>query len=150
MYSVGKKSKRKRRKKFYVNGESVSSILGFVMNSKKCYLINDMNILNIKVVNKTLARPLVVKKVSLKFDKLINLLTELIISDDDSGDTFREALNQIEKFRLEVKNKYRMFLEQKELEEMSKKLKLLKKTSEDKLVEINHVASLSRSTGKGR
>ena len=61
------------------------------------------------------------------FKKLINLLTELIVSDDDSGDTFREALNQIEKFRLEIKNKYRVFLENKELEEMAKKLKMLKK-----------------------
>ena len=142
MYVVSKVSKKKRRKKFYANGEEVYAILGFMMNTKKSFSINGVSIGNLKIINKKLAYPLVSKKVNTKFKKLINLLTELIVSDDDSGDTFREALNQIEKFRLEIKNK--------ELEEMSKKLKMLKKMAEDKLIELNNVSTLDRSTGKGR
>ena len=100
MYSV---SKKKKRKKWYVNGEEVYSLLGFVMPSKKkSFSIGGVSVANIKIVDKDMARPLVSKSVSNKFKKLINLLTELLISDDDSGDTFREALNQIEKFRLEI------------------------------------------------
>ena len=150
MYVVSKVSKKKKRKKFYANGEEVYAILGFMMNTKKSFSINGVSIGNLKIINKKLAYPLVSKKVNTKFKKLINLLTELIVSDDDSGDTFREALNQIEKFRLEIKNKYRVFLENKELEEMSKKLKMLKKMAEDKLIELNNVSTLARSTGKGR
>ena len=45
-----------------------------------------------------------------KYDKLIKYLTELLVSADDTGDAMREALNQIEKFRLEIKIKYRKFL----------------------------------------
>ena len=56
--------------------------------------------------------------------------------DDDSGDTYREALNQIEKFRQEIKNKYRKFLKQKELETMSKKLIILQKEANKRLFEI--------------
>lgn len=151
MYAVSKISKKKRRKKFYINGEEVSKLVGFLMPSrKKSFSISGMNVENINIMNKHLAHPLVSKKVTAKFNKLISLLTELIVSDDDSGDTFREALNQIEKFRLEIKNKYRMFLEKKELEEMSNKLKLLKKMAEGKLIELNNYSEMVHSTGKGR
>lgn len=151
MYAVSKISKKKRRKKFYVNGEEVSNLVGFTMVSrKKCFSISGMNVENIVIMNKSLAHPLVSKKVTAKFNKLINLLTELLISDDDTGDTFREALNQIEKFRLEIKNKYRMFLEKKELEVMSKKLKLLKTTAENKLFELNNYSKMTNTVGKGR
>ena len=64
-----------------------------------------------------------------KEDKLLDLLTELLVSDDDSGDTLREALNQIEKFILIIKNKYRDFLINKELNEISNKLKLIRKNA---------------------
>ena len=37
----------------------------------------------------------------------IKLLTDLLVEDDDSGDSYREALNQIERFRMMIKNKYR-------------------------------------------
>ena len=33
-----------------------------------------------------------------KYERLINKLTELLIDDDDSGETCREALNQVERF----------------------------------------------------
>mgnify|MGYP003297522290 FL=1 len=148
MYSV---SKKKRRKKFFVNSEDVICLDGFMMGSKnKIFNIGGVSISNIKIVDRSLARPLVSKKVFSKFNKLISLLTDLLISDDDTGDTFREALNQIEKFRLEIKNKYRVFLEQKELELMSKKLKLLKKTAEVKLIEFNNANEMLRSNGKGK
>ena len=147
MYSV---SKKKRRKKFYVDGCFINNLEGFLMGSKnKIFTIGGVSVSNIKIVDRLLVRPLVSKKVSSKFNKLISLLTDLIVSDDDTGDTFREALNQIEKFRLEIKNKYRNFLEEKELMMMSKKLKLLKKTAEVKLIEINNVAEMSKSNGKG-
>lgn len=148
MYSV---SKKKRRKKFFVNSEDVINLDGFMMGSKnKTFNIGGVCICNIKIVDRHLAHPLVSKKVFSRFNKLINLLTELLISDDDTGDTFREALNQIEKFRLEIKNKYRVFLEQKELELMSKKLKLLKKTAEAKLIEFNNANELLKTCGKGK
>ena len=148
MYSV---SKKKRRKKFFVNSEDVICLDGFMMGSKnKIFNIGGVSISNIKIVDRSLAHPLVSKKVFSKFNKLISLLTDLLISDDDTGDTFREALNQIEKFRLEIKNKYRVFLEQKELELMSKKLKLLKKTAEVKFIEFNNANEMLRSNGKGK
>ena len=145
MYTL---SKKKRRKKFYVNGEDIVNISSFEIKSRSCFSIEDINVSKIKIYSFELAHPLVSRSVNKKFKKLIDLLTELLISDDDSGDTLREALNQIEKFRLIIKNKYRDFLINKELNEMSKKLKLLKKNAEERLIEINNSHVISSGKGK--
>ncbi len=114
-------------------------IEGFSMESrKKSFLIKGSSVTKIKVINKEMANSIVSKKVFKKYERLINKLTELLIDDDDSGDSCREALNQIEKFRLEIKIKYRHFLKKKELEKMSKQLVLLQKEANRKLIEIHN------------
>ncbi len=110
---------------------------GFLMSSRnKFFAIGDCKLRRVKVVNKELANPLVFKQVSKKYTKLLAILTELLVDDDDSGDNYREALNQIEKFRQEIKNKYRKYLKQKELELMSKQLVALQYEAKSRLMEI--------------
>ena len=134
MYSVNSKNKNKNK---LIDKTVLIELDGFMMGSKnKVYKIGENAVKDIKVVDKNLASNLVNKQVLKKYQKLINYLTELLIDDDDSGDSLREALNQIEKFRLEIKIKYRKFLKQKELEMMSKKLVVLQKEANRRLMEI--------------
>ena len=53
-----------------------------------------------------------------------------LTSDDDTGTAYHEALNEIERFRQLVKNKYRAYLLDKTLKEMS--LELQKKIMDAK------------------
>ena len=129
----------------------IDQLNGFLMASRgKGFNINGDLIRNINVIDKKLAYGVVSKKALSKYYKLISLLTELLISDDDSGETFREALNHIEKFRLEVKIKYREYLKRKEIEMMSKQLAMLKEEANRRLLEINDSYISSKSSGKGR
>lgn len=110
---------------------------GFMMGSKnKIYKINGCNIRGIKVINKKLASSLVTEKVMKKYNRLINNLTELLVDDDPTGENCGLILDEIEKFRLEIKVKYRKFLKQKELEMMSKQLITLQKETNKKSMEI--------------
>lgn len=112
-------------------------INGFPMGSKnKVFKINNSNIRKIKISNRNLANPLASKKVMKDYNKLIEFLTEALLDEDDDGETCREALNQIEKFRLIIKNKYRDFLKKKEIEKMSKQLVLLQKELMKKEIQI--------------
>ena len=88
-------------------------------SNKKVFTINGCKITDIEICNKKMAYPIASKKANKKYRDLIKILTDLLVDDDDSGETCREALNQIEKFRQAVKfqetsqNKYILFLQYK-------------------------------------
>ncbi len=133
MYSVNNEAKIKGKI------EDISIDSSFLMgNSNRTYKINGSEIRSITISSSSLASPMVTELVMKKYHKLIAFLTELMVDDDDSGDSMREALNQIEKFRLEIKNKYRDFLKKKELELMSKQLILLQKEATKRYMEIRN------------
>ena len=112
---------------------------GFPMGSNnKVFKIQGCDIKCIQVTGTSLASPMVTELVMKKYHKLIALLTDLLTDDDDSGDSIREALNHIEKFRLEIKNKYRDYLKKKDLELMSKQLMLLQKEAMERYLELRN------------
>lgn len=117
--------------------QSTFKIKGYKIPSKNNqFVIQKSIVCNIKIINKKLAHPFIYKVVHKKYLKLINKLTDLLTSEDESGVSCREALNQIEKFKAEVKGKYRIYLHQAELKEMANKLKILQKQAKIKEIEI--------------
>ncbi len=133
MYSVNSDKNMKGRL------DNVLILDGFPMGSaNRVYQIQGSPIRCIKVIGRPLASPMVTDLVMKKYRRLIAYLTELLIDDDDSGDSVREALNQIEKFKQEIKNKYRDYLKKKDLELMSKQLYLLQKEATERYMEIRN------------
>lgn len=105
---------------------------GYLMHSKnKTFKIENTEISNITITNKKFIHPFVYKIVMKKYNKLIQILTDLLVSDD-SGNASMEVLNMIEKFKQEIKNKYRSYLKRRELEEMATKLKFIEKQAKIK------------------
>ena len=132
MYSISKDK---------IKGKVDNELLvdGFLMTSnKKSFKIGTSKIKGVTISNKKLAYPIVSDKVMRKYNKLISYLTELMVDDDPTGDAMREVLNRIEKFRLEIKIKYRKYLKKKDLEMMSKKLLKLQKLAQQRLLEIQN------------
>lgn len=146
MYQVIRKNKKTKKIKFS------DEIYGFPMaSSKKIFMIEEKPIKNIIIINVKLAYPLISKKVAREYKKLVATLMDLLTSDDDTGETFREALNRIEKFRQEIKNKYRYFLKKKELEEMGKQLQIFKQEANMRFIELqNALYENTLQQGKGK
>ena len=98
MYSVVRKGKKGKISE--INEE------GFLMGKKNAvFEVNNTSVKNIVVCNRYLANPVVVVKVNSIYKKLLIMLTDLLTEDDDgSGENYREALNQIERFRIIIKN----------------------------------------------
>ena len=145
MYSINnKKSKGKVIE--------ISELVGFPMgSSKKIFKVDGCNIKGIEVCDRNLANPLASKKVLKQYNKLITYLTQLLIdADDDDGATYHEILNQIEKFRLIIKNRYRDFLKKKELEMMSKQLKVLQKETQSRLIELQSYDEMENVNNRRR
>ena len=141
---------------FVINGSYEGSIKeelvlsGYLMPTRKGFLIDGEDIDNINLIDRKLSRPLVSYLVNKKFNALIDKLTDLFVSDDDDGSSYRQVLDRIEKFRLMIKNKYREYLTQKELENMSKKLKLLQKEALTKLLSLNNVNMIGKNNYRGK
>lgn len=113
----------------------------------KRYKIQHDHIKNLIIYNNDLAYPIVYQQVKHKFTKLMSMLPDLIVNDDESGTSVREALNDIERFRQIIKNKYRSHLKQKDIQFMSKQLVLIQKEAKRKYREISksnlHIAEKS-------
>lgn len=150
MYSISRKKVIKKKWK-YQNFDQIKNLDGFLMPSRgNKFRIHEMVVKDILVVDVMLAKGLVRDYVDKKYKKLIAELTELLISDDDTGEPFRIALNRIEKFRQEVKNKYRIYLEKKELEIMAKQLSTLQKQAKLEFAELQNSLMITNEIGKGR
>ena len=100
MYQVKRENKKLTKVEFSENFSFFP-----MASNKKVFVIEKTNIKNIMIINHKLAHPLVAKKVQKEYEKLVITLMDLLTSDDDTGESFREALNRIEKFRQEIKNK---------------------------------------------
>ena len=134
MYKINNKKKTKGKLTSEIN---FINIEGYTMHTKnKYFIIEGEKVTDIKVINKALINSVVSEIVMKKFNKLIKEITELFISDDDSDDAMDIVLDQIEKFRQEIKNKYRMYLKEEELKLMSSKLKLLRKEAKSRKEEL--------------
>ena len=82
------------------------------------------------IYNLDIQKIFITNKVYHKYLKLLKLVNFYLTSDDDTGTAYSEALNEMEKFRQLVKNKYRAYLLEETLKEMS--LELTKKVKDAK------------------
>ncbi len=130
------KKKNDRSKKRY----KIKDLKGYSLAGESHkFMIEGTEILNIIVLDSKLIQVLVSKKVRVRYDQLIRYLTNLLtVVEDDTGTCCQEALNMIEKFRLEIKNKYRNYLSEKELKEMANQLKVMRKVALEKEMEIKN------------
>lgn len=132
-----KKNKYKLKDKNFLN-----TINGFLFGSKnKGYKIAGEEVTSLTIYNKKLAHPIAKKQANHKYNRLLSLLTDLLVSDDDSGECYKEALNQIEKFRQIIKNRYRDYLTKKELEIMGKNLSMFQKEAKNRFMELQNTLS---------
>lgn len=120
---------------------------GFNALKDKTGNISGHDISNFLLVDDDLKCSFISKIVSARYNKLISDAIDDLTGDDDDGAV--RVLDHIERFRKQVKNKYREYLNEKELKKMSNKLQLLKKKALKQL-EIKNQYLKEISHGKGK
>lgn len=99
---------------------------GYDLSPKKGMKIEDaINVNKIVIINPSLANKVASKKLDLKFRKLVKLLNVVFESDDDTGTAYHQALDEVNKLRMELINKYKKHLEDEQYDLMDKKLGIL-------------------------
>lgn len=147
MYKVNNKKIKKGKITTKIN---IINLDGYVMHTKnKYFIIEGEKITDIKVIDKGLINSVVSEIVEKKFKKLIQEITELFINEDDSEGSMNEVLNRIEKFRQEIKNKYRAYLKEEELKLMGNRLKKLQREANKRKEELINY-QLENTFGRSR
>ena len=96
-------------------------------------VVNKMVIIKPSMIEKILKR-----KIRKKLDLYLKLIIKFIESEDsDNGESLREALNDLTRYKSIIMHKYMKYLDEKYLKLLSKKISLLEYEINSKLVNIH-------------
>jgi hypothetical protein len=117
------------KKNTYKNYTEISISNSFGVNKK----IDKESIGLIKFYDNDLIMKVIKKKMDTKFKQIYELMISTDESDDDPSEGLMLCLNETDKLKKELVNKYRKFLEKEQQEFLEKKLMLLEKEIKIKL-----------------
>lgn len=113
---------------------------GYDLSPKKNMKIKDaVDVSKMVIINPTMIQKMVSKKLNAKFEKLLRLLTLLFQTDDETGETYREALNELSKLRLEAQVKYKKYMKEEEEAVFQKKLDILEAELLDRIYYVEEL-----------
>lgn len=99
---------------------------GYDLAPKKGIKIEDaINVNKVVIINPSLANKVANKKLDLKFRKLVSLLNIIFETDDETGSAYHQGLDEVNRLRMELINKYKKHLSDDEFDTMEKKLGIL-------------------------
>ena len=101
---------------------------GYNLTAKKdIHFVDAIDVNRVIIINPTFIDKIATRKINNKFNKLINMMQIVCDNDeeDESGEGYRIALDEAEKLKQELLNKYKKFLAEEKLELMIKKIEIL-------------------------
>lgn len=120
----------KEKEKKEITYFEYDKLTGFNMTSKNknIKLKDAINVNKMIIINPSFIEKLINKKINLKLKKLIDLLSNICEnndSDPDPAGTLMQALNEVEKFKREMINKYLDYMNKEQLKLLNQKIKIL-------------------------
>jgi len=100
---------------------------GYNLKAKKnTNFFDDINVSRVVIINPSFSEKIANKKMDAKFERLLTMMN-IVCEEDDSGEGLDIVLNEANKFRMELINKYRKYIEAEKLELMLKKIEIIEK-----------------------
>ena len=101
---------------------------GYNLTTKKdVHFADAIDVNRVIIINPTFIDKIATRKINSKFNKLINMMQIVceVGDEDESGEGYRIALDEAEKLKMELWNKYKKFISEERLELMIKKIEIL-------------------------
>ena len=95
----------------------------FVPKNKVKY--DGIKVNQIMIINQSMIEKVLKRKIKNKLELYLKMIVNFIESDDDSGTAYREALDDLSKYKSIVLYKYRKYLDEKYLKLLLKKISIL-------------------------
>lgn len=122
-FRVVKEDKNKNIEKIGAN-----TLDGYNLTIKKgVHFADGVDIDRLVLINPIFIDKIASKKINSKFDRLINMMQVVceVGDEDESGDGYKIALDEAEKLKMQLWNKYRKYISESKLELMVKKIEIL-------------------------
>ena len=103
-----------------------------------------INVTKINLIDETFIEKMINKRINKRFKSLLELIASICESDEDPTTGLRFALDETEKFKREMLNKYARLLKKKEKELIDKKIDLIEKDVKKRLLEHQVVKSFQQ------
>ncbi len=118
------------KESLYKKIESYDFNESFTMTKKK----DDERIGVIKFYDDDVIAGVIKRSIDNRFKKLLELIANIEESDEDPSNGYLFCLDETEKFKREMINKYNKFLKKTQLEFINKKIELIEKDMKNKLI----------------
>lgn len=127
---VKKSSYYLNRKSIYKKYLEINVDSSYNMNKKK----DNESIGIIKFYDNKIINKVIKKSIDLRFKKLLELMISIEESDEDPSSGLLFCLDEADRFKHEMINKYKRFLKKEQMELLNKKIELIEKEVKDKLI----------------
>lgn len=128
-----------------------SKINGYSVAPKKNVKLKDgINVDKMVIINQSFIDKLINRKINAKFKELLTYINFIYDDTEDSGTTLREALNEIERFRRILYNKYNSYLSKERMDEIEKKIAILENEVKLCLYNFNDINLVEKETRRSR
>lgn len=127
-------------------------LVGFSVKPRNNVYYSGVEVNRMMLVNRNFIQTVLKKKIKRKLDLYLQYIVDIMNdSDEDSGTTIRFALNDLEKYRSIIENNYKKYLEQKYIEQLLKKIRLIEHELRVKEYYVSQYSmSLQEERGKSR
>lgn len=144
----------KDKKKKQVIYFECNKLNGYQMTAKNknIKLKDAINVNKMVIINPSFINKLIDKNINRKLEKLIKFIIGIYDADDDPAGNLMLALNEVEKFKREIINKYLAYMNKKQLKDLDQKLKILENqvTMQSYLLNESKINNESYETSKAR
>jgi len=125
----------KDRKDLTITYLEFDKIHGYDLQPRNVKIKDAVDVNKMVIINPSLIEKLAFRKVNYRFQRIVKLLMFVLSSenDDDTGSTYHQALNEVNKFRLEFLINYRNKLKEIDFEYFNKKLDLMEQELKNRL-----------------
>ena len=100
---------------------------GYNLKAKKnTNFFDDINVSRVIIINPSFSEKIARKKMDAKFEKLLTMMN-IVLEEDETGEGLDIVLDEANKFRMEIINKYKKSIADRDLDIMLKKLDIIEK-----------------------
>lgn len=103
-----------------------NKLKGFNFSPKNNIKYNGITVNKVVIIKPSMIEKVLRKKIKHKLDLYLKLIIKFLEEDDDAnGETFREALNDLTRYKNIIEYKYKKYLDEKYLKILLKKITIL-------------------------